>query len=80
MSGCIGAWGCGEELPLGGAEGHMFSGGGDPCGEGNGDGGAADVNAVAMGGGGAGFARFRGGTCVANPAVDSIPSIILSLL
>ena len=40
-SGCKGACGSGEEAPLGGAEGHILSGAGDPRGDGRGDGGAA---------------------------------------
>jgi hypothetical protein len=41
-SGVRGAWcGGGEAVPLGGADGQMASGGGEPWGEGKGEGGAA---------------------------------------
>lgn len=58
----------------------MFSGEGEPCGEGKGDGGAAGVSAVTANGGGAGLTFFRGGALFESPLVDSMPSIILSLL
>lgn len=76
MGACIG---CGEERPLGGADGQMLSGDGEPCGEGKGDGGAA----VFIGGiwaRGAGFALLRGGVLVTSPGMASMPSIMLSLL
>lgn len=40
-SGCKGACGNGEDAPLGGAEGQMLSGAGEPRGDGKGEGGAA---------------------------------------
>lgn len=65
----------GEEAPLGGADGHMLSGAGDPRGEGNGEGGAA-----AFTGGiwdtAAGLAFFLGGAEGLTPDVASTPSIM----
>ena len=37
----MGAKGCGDDAPLGGADGHTLCGGGVPVGDGRGDGGAA---------------------------------------
>ena len=54
-----GAWGMGDEVPLGGAEGQAASGGGDPWGNGKGDGGAA-VFTVESGGSTVPLAFFRG--------------------
>ena len=45
-SGWIGAWGWGDEGPLGGADGQMLCGGGDAVGDGRGDGGAALATAL----------------------------------
>ena len=59
-SGCKGARGSGEDAPLGGAEGQILSGEGDPWGDGRGEGGAAAFT-VEIGGRGAALAFFRGG-------------------
>lgn len=74
-SGCTGACGNGDEVPLGGAEGHMLSGEGEPCGDGRGEGGAAAFT-VEICGKGAALAFLRGGgTVELEPEGTSIPSI-----
>lgn len=68
--------------PLGGADGQMVSGGGDPWGEGKGEGGAAAfmllILAVESCGSGVLRAFFLGGAVDPTPEVDSTPSIRLS--
>ena len=74
-SGWKGAWGMGDEVPLGGAEGQAASGGGDPWGDGKGDGGAAAFT-VESGGSTVPLAFFRGGgTLEAVLDWTSMPSI-----
>jgi hypothetical protein len=76
----MGSRGWGEEAPLGGADGQMFGGGGDPCGEGKGEGGAAALTVESFGSTGAALAFFLGGgVWVACSVIVSIPCIIPSL-
>lgn len=79
-SGWSGACACGdgELAPLGGADGHMVSGGGDPWGEGSGDGGAAAFIVDIWGSIVPRAFFLGGGTEELGPPVTSTPSIKLS--
>jgi len=58
----------------------MFGGGGDPCGEGKGDGGAAAFTVESLGSTGAGLAFFLGGgVWLVGSAIVSMPCIMPSL-
>jgi hypothetical protein len=58
----------------------MFGGGGDPCGEGKGDGGAAALTVESFGRTGAALAFFLGGgVWVADSVIVSIPCIMPSV-
>src|SRR6266446_363611 len=76
----MGSRGWGEEAPLGGGDGRMIGGGGERCGEGKGEGGAAALTVESFGGTGAALAFFLGGgVWAAGSVIVSIPCIIPSL-